>query len=103
MKSIYTISGSSSLSSGLHVPSKHSVQSISSDHMLSNVDSTCILTDQVSDKVRKLDLAQSHVNETLSFSLELLKLTLLTICEGREGTELSDGNVLLFPEMVKYR
>ncbi|MFS7914099.1 putative thioredoxin-like ferredoxin [Helianthus anomalus] len=29
--------------------------------------------------------------------------TLLTICEGREGTELSDGNVLLFPEMIKYR
>ncbi|KAI3665984.1 hypothetical protein L6452_44622 [Arctium lappa] len=29
--------------------------------------------------------------------------TLLTICEGREDTELSDGDVLLFPEMVKYR
>ncbi|KAJ9564209.1 hypothetical protein OSB04_000175, partial [Centaurea solstitialis] len=29
--------------------------------------------------------------------------TLLTICEGREGTELADGDVLLFPEMVKYR
>ncbi|KAK9052394.1 hypothetical protein SSX86_029023 [Deinandra increscens subsp. villosa] len=29
--------------------------------------------------------------------------TLLTICEGREGTELSNGDVLLFPEMVKYR
>ncbi|XP_035838633.1 uncharacterized protein LOC110908544 [Helianthus annuus] len=28
--------------------------------------------------------------------------TLLTICEGREGTELSDGDVLLFPEMIKY-
>ncbi|XP_076939416.1 uncharacterized protein LOC143608120 [Bidens hawaiensis] len=29
--------------------------------------------------------------------------TLLTICEGRDGTELSDGDVLLFPEMIKYR
>ncbi|KAF5814099.1 putative thioredoxin-like ferredoxin [Helianthus annuus] len=28
--------------------------------------------------------------------------TLLTICEGREGTELSDGDVLLFPEMIRY-
>ncbi|KAJ0797268.1 putative thioredoxin-like ferredoxin [Helianthus annuus] len=28
--------------------------------------------------------------------------TLLTISEGREGTELSDGDVLLFPEMIKY-
>ncbi|KAM0028610.1 putative thioredoxin-like ferredoxin [Helianthus debilis subsp. tardiflorus] len=28
--------------------------------------------------------------------------TLLTICEGREGTELSDGDVLLFPEMITY-
>lgn len=36
-----------------------------SDHMLSNVDSTCILADQVSSKVRELDLAQSRVNETL--------------------------------------
>nr|XP_043607753.1 altered inheritance of mitochondria protein 32-like isoform X1 [Erigeron canadensis] len=29
--------------------------------------------------------------------------TLLTICEGKEGTEMLDGDVLLFPEMVKYR
>nr|XP_043625281.1 conserved oligomeric Golgi complex subunit 4 [Erigeron canadensis] len=36
-----------------------------SDHMLSNVNSTCILADQVSKKVRELDLAQSRVNETL--------------------------------------
>ncbi|XP_076885134.1 altered inheritance of mitochondria protein 32-like [Bidens hawaiensis] len=32
-----------------------------------------------------------------------LKAHLLTICEGRDGTELSDGDVLLFPEMIKYR
>ncbi|XP_071736060.1 conserved oligomeric Golgi complex subunit 4-like [Rutidosis leptorrhynchoides] len=36
-----------------------------SDHMLSNVNSTCILADQVSGKVRELDLAQSRVNDTL--------------------------------------
>ncbi|KAJ0682551.1 putative oligomeric Golgi complex, subunit 4 protein [Helianthus annuus] len=36
-----------------------------SDHMLLNVDSTCVLADQVSGKVRELDLAQSRVNETL--------------------------------------
>ncbi|KAA8530192.1 hypothetical protein F0562_004900 [Nyssa sinensis] len=29
--------------------------------------------------------------------------TRLTICEGRDGTELSDGDVLIFPEMIKYR
>ncbi|XP_057982410.1 altered inheritance of mitochondria protein 32-like [Malania oleifera] len=29
--------------------------------------------------------------------------TRLTICEGREGTEFSDGDVLIFPEMIKYR
>ncbi|KAF4397351.1 hypothetical protein G4B88_027091 [Cannabis sativa] len=29
--------------------------------------------------------------------------TKLTICEGRDGTEFSDGDVLIFPEMVKYR
>ncbi|KAL6994400.1 hypothetical protein U1Q18_012505 [Sarracenia purpurea var. burkii] len=29
--------------------------------------------------------------------------TRLTICEGREGTEFSNGDMLLFPEMIKYR
>ncbi|KAL5572790.1 hypothetical protein UlMin_022387 [Ulmus minor] len=29
--------------------------------------------------------------------------TLLTICEGRDGTEFSDGDVLIFPDMIKYR
>ncbi|KAK1424995.1 hypothetical protein QVD17_20337 [Tagetes erecta] len=36
-----------------------------SDHMMLNVDSTCVLADQVSGKVRELDVAQSRVNETL--------------------------------------
>ncbi|PSS05110.1 Conserved oligomeric Golgi complex subunit 4 like [Actinidia chinensis var. chinensis] len=36
-----------------------------SDYMLSNVRSTCNLADQVSGKVRELDLAQSRVNDTL--------------------------------------
>ncbi|CAL5394818.1 unnamed protein product [Camellia sinensis] len=29
--------------------------------------------------------------------------TRLTICEGRDGTEFSDGDVLIIPEMIKYR
>ncbi len=36
-----------------------------SQHMLANVSSTCDLADQVSRKVRELDLAQSRVNSTL--------------------------------------
>ncbi|KAF2324952.1 hypothetical protein GH714_021836 [Hevea brasiliensis] len=36
-----------------------------SDHMLSNVRSTCDLADHVSAKVRELDVAQSRVNTTL--------------------------------------
>lgn len=36
-----------------------------SDHMLSNVSSTCDLADDVSHKVRELDLAQSRVRSTL--------------------------------------
>lgn len=36
------------------------------DHMFENVRSTCDLADQVSGKVRELDLAQSRVNVTLS-------------------------------------
>ncbi|XP_009778340.1 conserved oligomeric Golgi complex subunit 4 [Nicotiana sylvestris] len=35
------------------------------DHLLSNVTSTSLLADQVSAKVRQLDLAQSRVNDTL--------------------------------------
>ncbi|CAN6702598.1 unnamed protein product [Malus baccata var. baccata] len=29
--------------------------------------------------------------------------TLLTVIEGHEGTEFSDGDVLIFPQMIKYR
>ncbi|KAL6325281.1 hypothetical protein AAG906_023126 [Vitis piasezkii] len=29
--------------------------------------------------------------------------TKFTICEGRDGTEFSDGDVLIFPEMIKYK
>ncbi|KAB2613985.1 TMV resistance protein N-like [Pyrus ussuriensis x Pyrus communis] len=29
--------------------------------------------------------------------------TLLTVIEGREGNEFSDGDVLIFPQMIKYR
>ncbi|MFQ6643353.1 hypothetical protein Gotur_017746, partial [Gossypium turneri] len=36
-----------------------------SDHMLSNITSTCDLANQVSRKVRELDLSQSRVNSTL--------------------------------------
>lgn len=36
-----------------------------SDHLLSNVSSTCHLADHVSAKVRQLDLAQSRVSDTL--------------------------------------
>ncbi|KAL5731200.1 Golgi transport complex subunit 4 [Ranunculus cassubicifolius] len=39
---------------------------VDSDHMYSNVRSTCDLADQVSGKVRELDLAQSRVHSTLS-------------------------------------
>ncbi|KAE8651264.1 altered inheritance of mitochondria protein 32 isoform X2 [Cucumis sativus] len=39
---------------------------------------------------------KAHKNE-ISFR------TKLTICEAGEGTECSDGDVLIFPEMVKYR
>ncbi|KAB1209114.1 Altered inheritance of mitochondria protein 32 [Morella rubra] len=29
--------------------------------------------------------------------------TNLTVCEGREGTDFSNGDVLIFPDMIKYR
>lgn len=29
--------------------------------------------------------------------------TRLTICEGHDGTETSNGDVLIFPDMVRYR
>lgn len=38
----------------------------------------------------------------LPFSIFLLK-TRLTICEGHDGTETSNGDVLIFPDMIRYR
>ncbi|XP_076913009.1 altered inheritance of mitochondria protein 32-like [Bidens hawaiensis] len=34
---------------------------------------------------------------------ELKKQTRLTICEGYDGTETSNGDVLIFPDMIRYR
>ncbi|CAN1334181.1 Altered inheritance of mitochondria protein 32, partial [Linum perenne] len=34
---------------------------------------------------------------------DMLKETCLTICEGHDGTETSNGDVLIFPDMVRYR
>nr|ACU21376.1 unknown [Glycine max] len=31
------------------------------------------------------------------------KETCLTICEGHDGTETSNGDVLIFPDMIRYR
>lgn len=31
------------------------------------------------------------------------KETRLTICEGHDGTETSNGDVLIFPDMIRYR
>ncbi|KAL5207031.1 hypothetical protein ABZP36_031466 [Zizania latifolia] len=33
----------------------------------------------------------------------LKKTTKLTICEGEDGTESSNGDVLIFPDMIRYR
>ncbi|KAF8410882.1 hypothetical protein HHK36_003419 [Tetracentron sinense] len=34
---------------------------------------------------------------------DMKKQTLLTICEGHDGTETSNGDVLIFPDMIRYR
>eukprot|EP00262_Sarcandra_glabra_P011193 TRINITY_DN26949_c0_g1_i1.p1 TRINITY_DN26949_c0_g1~~TRINITY_DN26949_c0_g1_i1.p1 ORF type:complete len:414 (+),score=51.24 TRINITY_DN26949_c0_g1_i1:1-1242(+) len=34
---------------------------------------------------------------------EIVGKTRLTICEGRDGTENSNGDVLIFPDMIRYR
>ncbi|XP_073025539.1 uncharacterized protein [Primulina eburnea] len=34
---------------------------------------------------------------------EMKRQTRLTICEGRDGTETSNGDVLIFPDMIRYR
>ncbi|KAL1556155.1 hypothetical protein AAHA92_11813 [Salvia divinorum] len=33
----------------------------------------------------------------------MLRQTRLTICEGHDGTETSNGDVLIFPDMIRYR
>lgn len=37
------------------------------------------------------------------FYLSVELQTLLTICEGHDGTETSNGDVLIFPDMIRYR
>uniref|UniRef100_A0A1J3J2E3 Altered inheritance of mitochondria protein 32 n=1 Tax=Noccaea caerulescens TaxID=107243 RepID=A0A1J3J2E3_NOCCA len=37
------------------------------------------------------------------FSSSMKKETRLTICEGHDGTETSNGDVLIFPDMIRYR
>eukprot|EP00250_Pteridium_aquilinum_P017401 c23613_g3_i1 orf=212-1387(+) len=34
---------------------------------------------------------------------EMTKRTRLTVCEGRDGTESSNGDVMLFPDMMRYK
>lgn len=34
---------------------------------------------------------------------QMKKQTRLTICEGHDGTETSNGDVLIFPDMIRYR
>lgn len=40
---------------------------------------------------------------THSYYMVDLEQTRLTICEGRDGTESSSGDVLIFPEKIRYR
>ncbi|KAF5191078.1 Sucrase/ferredoxin-like family protein [Thalictrum thalictroides] len=39
----------------------------------------------------------------LARKAEINKQTRLTICEGHDGTETSNGDVLIFPDMIRYR
>ncbi|OVA07238.1 Sucraseferredoxin-like [Macleaya cordata] len=39
----------------------------------------------------------------LARKVEMKKQTRLTICEGHDGTETSNGDILIFPDMVRYR
>lgn len=34
---------------------------------------------------------------------EMSKKTRLTICEGRDGTDSSNGDILIFPDLIRYR
>ncbi|KAF6145108.1 hypothetical protein GIB67_013459 [Kingdonia uniflora] len=39
----------------------------------------------------------------LARKTQMKKQTRLTICEGHDGTETSNGDVLIFPDMIRYR
>ncbi|XP_076936087.1 uncharacterized protein LOC143603047 [Bidens hawaiensis] len=38
-----------------------------------------------------------------SRKIHMKKQTRLTICEGHDGTESSNGDILIFPDMIRYR
>lgn len=50
-------------------------------------------------------LYRSLIVYGLIFLLLLFSMlkTRLTICEGHDGTETSNGDVLIFPDMIRYR
>ncbi|XP_019460470.1 PREDICTED: altered inheritance of mitochondria protein 32-like [Lupinus angustifolius] len=50
------------------------------------------------DRLPRLLYAALLTNNTL-----INKETRLTICEGHDGTETSNGDVLIFPDMIRYR
>ncbi|KAL9259171.1 hypothetical protein AKJ16_DCAP11297 [Drosera capensis] len=43
------------------------------------------------------------MRKEVSTGLSFASQTRLTICEGRDGTETSNGDVLIFPDMIRYR
>ncbi|KAF2288936.1 hypothetical protein GH714_022895 [Hevea brasiliensis] len=48
----------------------------------------------------RLEMHLGLINRDLGF---LTRKTRLTICEGHDGTETSNGDVLIFPDMIRYR
>lgn len=44
----------------------------------------------------------SNIYSDLPCNFSFFK-TRLTICEGHDGTETSNGDVLIFPDMIRYR
>jgi hypothetical protein len=41
-----------------------------------------------------------YIQWLLCFTMSQIKLT---ICEGEDGTESSNGDVLIFPDMIRYK
>ncbi|KAG1326706.1 hypothetical protein COCNU_01G006400 [Cocos nucifera] len=72
------------------------------DRIVCDKDGSCDTKIQTNVVCRKLNDLNDEIGRHCANVLNWMK-TRLTICEGEDGTDSSNGDVLIFPDMIRYR